>query len=206
LFERFQSAFSADDASASAITSTAQIPDIAGLNTFFALFGGQSFNGGIYRVIDPSDLPAWQARIHFAFPEFKGRILCFANDWLGRAFALDVKRLEDGEPGVLLFEPGTGEVLEVPCNLLTFHNIELIEDSDAPLASAFYEVWLSQGGKAPARDQCIGYKIPLFLGGEDGGENFEVSGLDVYWHLMGQLIETTRGLAPGTPIRSVDIG
>jgi hypothetical protein len=205
LFERFQSAFSADNTAASATGSSTQIPDIPGLKTFFSLFGGQSFNGGMYRVVDPADLPEWQERIHSAFPEFKGRIVCFGYDWLGRVFALDTGRLEGGEPGVILFEPGTGEGLEVPCNLLTFHNIELIEERDASLASGFYEVWASGGGTLPARNQCVGYKVPLFMGGEDSRENVEVSDLDVYWGLMGQLIEATRDLPPGSPIGRVTI-
>ena len=191
MFERFQSVFSADDTSVTATIATTQIPDIADLKAFFSLFGGQSFNGGIYRVVDPVDLPVWQARIHLAFPEFNGRIVCFAYDWLGRAFALDIKRLVDGEPGVLLFEPGTGETLEVPSNLLTFHNSELVEYSDAALASDFYEVWLSEGGVPPAHGQCVGYKIPLCLGGADSRENLEISDLDVYWSLMGQLRKST---------------
>jgi hypothetical protein len=52
----------------------------------------------------------------------------------------------------------------------------------------------------PDRRQCVGYKIPLFLGGEDGPDNFEISDLDVYWHITAQLIEKTKGLPIGTPV------
>jgi hypothetical protein len=37
--------------------------------------------------------------------------------------------------------------------------------------------------------ECIGYRVPLFLGGSDTVENLEKVDLDVYWHLHGQLIQ-----------------
>lgn len=70
---------------------------------------------------------------------------------------------------------------------------------DAALAVEFHKQWLESGGSAPRYEQCIGYKKPLFLGGTDGIDNLEVSDLDVYWHLMGQLIAYAKGAAPGTP-------
>jgi len=45
----------------------------------------------------------------------------------------------------------------------------------------------------------MGYRKPLFLGGSDEVENLEVSDLDVYWHIMGQIIRKTKGLPQGTP-------
>ena len=100
-----------------------------------------------------------------------------------------------------MFEPGTGEALEIPANLNTFHDDGLLDLGEAALAISFYEKWRSSGGAAPDYDQCIGYRRPLFLGGEDGIDNMEVSDLDVYWHITGQLIQKTRGLPQGTPVR-----
>ncbi len=87
-----------------------------------------------------------------------------------------------------MFEPGTGEVLQLPCNLVSFHDEELVEYRDAALASAFHQKWLSLGESAPHYHQCVGYRRPLFLGGSDELGNLEVSDIDVYWHLFGQLI------------------
>lgn len=177
------------------------IPDLPGLAQFFAEYAGSSFEDGLYRVMRPADLAGWQERIELAFPEFADRVICFAYDWAGSIFALDTERLEGGQAGVLLFEPGTGEALRIPSNLHTFHNSGLIEFGEAALSISFYEQWRASDGDAPAYDQCIGYRKPLFLGGVDEVENLELSDLDVYWHIMGQLIEQTRGLPPGTSVR-----
>jgi len=90
-----------------------------------------------------------------------------------------------------MLEPGTGEALEIPCNLLTFHDDELIHHAEEALAAGFYAQWLDEGGAMPRYDQCVGYKRPLYLGGNDGVENVELSDLDVHWSLSGQLIEKT---------------
>jgi hypothetical protein len=115
-------------------------------------------------------------------------------------FALDNKRMEDDQASVLMFEIGTGQVLEIPSNLESFHERGLMEFGEAALAISFHEKWLNTGGAAPHYDQCIGYKMPLFLGGKDEVENLETSDIDVYWHLIGQLVRKAKGLPEGTPV------
>jgi len=45
------------------------------------------------------------------------------------------------------------------------------------------------------------YKRPLFLGGSDTTDNLEISDLEVYWLLVGQLIREAKGLPSGTSVR-----
>ncbi|WP_245235391.1 T6SS immunity protein Tdi1 domain-containing protein [Mesorhizobium erdmanii] len=170
------------------------------LNELLSSFGGVSFNHGLYRIVGAKDLPAWSDRITRGFPAFAGRITSFGYDWLGRTFAVDTKTTEEGEPGVVMFEPGTGQALQIPANVQTFHEVELQDYEDAALASNFYKAWRGSGGAAPTYDQCIGYNVPLFLGGKDESENLELTDLEVYWHIVGQLIAKARDLPPGTPI------
>ncbi|MBJ7353947.1 MAG: DUF1851 domain-containing protein [Thermoleophilaceae bacterium] len=124
-----------------------------------------------------------------AFPEFAQRVCPFGYDWLGRQFAVDSGRVEDGQPQVLMLEPGTGEALEIPVDFAVLHDEELVEHSDAALASAFFRAWSEVNPDALPllRSQCVGYKVPLFLGGNDTAENLEVSDIDVYWTICGQL-------------------
>ncbi|TPL05322.1 DUF1851 domain-containing protein [Mesorhizobium sp. B2-4-14] len=174
---------------------------IPGLNELLDSFGGASFQQGLYRIIRPQDVPVWNARINLAFPETNGRVTCFGYDWQGSAFALDSQRLEEGQPGVVLFEPGTAEALEIPNNIVTFHDVLVVENPDAALSANIYlEDWLAAGGTQPGYDQCIGYKRPLFLGGEDDISNQELSDLEVYWHIMGQVIAKVKGLPPGASV------
>lgn len=200
MFDVFQSNFVRDLQKNEPLEESVTILNIPMLAEFFIKFGGASFNRGLYRTIHPSQLTEWQNRIHFAFPEFEGRVVCFGFDWLGRAFALDSARHEGGHAGVTMFEPGTGEALDIPSNLRSFHDNELIEFGEAALAISFYDRWLKISGAHPKYDQCVGYKTPLFLGGADEVENIEMSDIDVYWHLMGQLICKTRGLPEGTRV------
>lgn len=100
-----------------------------------------------------------------------------------------------------MFEPGTGEALEVPCDIQTFHDHELIAFCEEVLAADFHKAWLESGGGEPGYSQCIGFRKPLFLGGTGDLDNFELSDLGVYWHLMAQLIVQTRELPPGTRVR-----
>jgi Domain of unknown function (DUF1851) len=51
--------------------------------------------------------------------------------------------------------------------------------------------------------QCVGYQVPLFLGGKDSLENLEITDLDVYWSLSGQLRQGTWVLPPGTAVVQV---
>jgi hypothetical protein len=201
VFETFRRNFRAESKLAANPGGEAFEANIPGLNELLASFGGASFRHGLYRIVRAEDVACWNARVSLGFPEFTGRITCFGYDWQGSAFAVDSQRLEQDQPGVLLFEPGTGQALEIPSNLETFHDVLVVEDPDAALAANIYvEDWLEAGGSQPAYDQCIGYKKPLFLGGEDDISNQELSDLEVYWHIMGQVIAKVKGLPPGTPV------
>ncbi|WP_095091392.1 T6SS immunity protein Tdi1 domain-containing protein [Mesorhizobium sophorae] len=197
MFEAFRQNFLIDSRVAAEAGGPVVDSGIPGLNELLANFGGASFKRGLYRIIRAQDMPAWNARISLGFPEANGRITCFGYEWQGSAFAVDTQRLEEGQPGVLLFEPGTGEALEIPANIETFHDGLIIENADAALAASLYEEWLAAGGAQPAYDQCIGYKKPLFLGGEDDISNQELSDLEVYWHIIGQVIAKIKGRPPG---------
>ena len=190
-FERFQRRFGRD-----APVSTGGAGAVAGdgtsIDRFLVRFGGASYAGGLYRTVSVSERAAWLERISSAFPTHGPGWTCFGYDWLGRAFALDPDRLEGGAAGVNMLEPGTGEVLEIPANLLSFHDQELVGYTDAALALDLFERWTAVGGAAPSRTPVVGYGTALFLGGGDELSNLELSDLDVYWRMTGQVIARTR--------------
>ncbi|MER8524017.1 DUF1851 domain-containing protein [Mesorhizobium sp. M0644] len=205
MFEKFRQNFPVDSRMPADTGNFSLDTKVPGLSELLASFGGASFKHGLYRIIRAQDVARWNARVCLGFPEFTGRITCFGYDWLGTALAVDSQRLEQGEPGVVMFEPGTGEVLQVPANIRTFHEVDVIEDEDAALAANLYADWREAGGAEPAYNQCIGYKIPLFLDGKDEIKNQELSDLEVYWHIMGQLIAKVKDLPPGTPVNIRDL-
>lgn len=135
MFPKFRQSFSPDAGrKPDPVSIDTGVPS---LNELLSSFSGVSFNHGLYRIVRAQDLAAWSSRIVVGFPAFAGRITCFGYDWLGRTFAIDTKRAVDGEPGVVMFEPGTGEALQIPANIRTFHETELDEYQDAALASNF---------------------------------------------------------------------
>jgi hypothetical protein len=180
-------------------------PVAPGISDFLGRYSGTSFNKGLYRVLSVSEIARWTATVAVAFPSFKGNIFCFSCDWLGRHFALDFERKENGKCLVLMFEPGTGQALEIPATFRDFHEVELVQYQNDALAVDFHRSWLDAGGAVPEISECVGYKKPLFLGGEDILSNLELSDMDVYWSICGQLLEKVRGLPAGTKIGDVRI-
>ncbi|MFR2989599.1 MAG: hypothetical protein ACLTMR_12355, partial [Faecalibacillus sp.] len=80
--------------------------DFESSEQFLKTMGGKSFLNGMYRIFDEKSIPKWNDIVKKSFPKYKNQISVFGYDWLGRIFALDTQR-----DVVLIFEPGTGEIL-----------------------------------------------------------------------------------------------
>lgn len=171
------------------------------------VLGGVTLAGGLYRVFPAASAPAWTAVAVEGFPAFAGKVTVFAADWLGRLLAADsARRGLDGQALVILLEPGTGEALEVPATVLELHSSELLNAADALVAEPFYRNWRDATGDkdALALTECVGYRVPLFLGGADEVSNLERTDMKVYWSLTSQLRGQTQGMSNGTGILRVD--
>lgn len=184
------------------------LASVEGYQEFASEFAGASFGGGLYRVHDKSSGAQTLALVEEAFPEYAHRVCPFGPfgyDWLGRQFAVGSGRVVGEQPHVVLLEPGTGEALEIPLSFAAFHDEELIEYADAALAMGFFDSWAAVNSESVPlrRDQCVGYRVPLSLGGQDVIENLEVSDLEVYWSICGQLRRGVLSLPPGTSINEV---
>ena len=156
---------------------------------------GLPLGGGILRIVSADEGAAATAFLIEGFPEFAGRAVPVAIDWLGRVFAVDRGRPQ----GLLLVEPGSGEAFEIDDSFAEFLDRSLVDDPEL-LEVDLYEGWLAAGGPAPPAGACIGFKLPLFLGGVGSLDNLELTDLDVYWSLSAQLRRVTRDLPPGTTI------
>lgn len=168
---------------------------------FLQNYAGATFNDGLYRIHKAEEIDKWNAIVRKTFPELSEFIVCFGYDWLGRHFALDLRRNEGGEPLIIMLDPGTGEVSEIPATFSMFHEEELIVYQNAALAVDFFNNWQEGNKEDLIHSHCVGYKVPPFLGGNDSLENLEVSDMEVYWDICGQLLNKVRNLPPGTPVR-----
>ncbi|WP_311215329.1 MULTISPECIES: T6SS immunity protein Tdi1 domain-containing protein [unclassified Arthrobacter] len=170
----------------------------------FARYGGCTFNNGLYRVHSAESSKNMARTLADAYPEFSFPFIPFGFDWLGRQFILDL-RSGKRDPEILLLEPGTGYALEIPRSFSTYHDDELVRDPEPSLLPTFFHEWEARNTVGLAFNECAGYKVPLFLGGADSVDNLEVSDIEVYWSLMGQLRVSTQNLEPGTRIDGVEI-
>ncbi len=208
MFDRFLSTYRVDGRiSGSRLRPPSSLGQIQGFPEFMDQFGGCTFSDGLYRVHTAETSQTLYQLVVEEFPSYRERIACFSYDWLGRQFALDAARREGDEPLVLMLEADTGEALEIPATFSGFHNTEIIEHSDSALATRLLDEWRQRNpdAKPLAYDECVGFKIPLFLGGADTVDNLEVTNLQVYWSICAQLWRGTRTLPPGTTIREVGI-
>jgi hypothetical protein len=206
MFHRFRAEYAPlkDSGPSSAIWQHERLADVDGYVELASEFAGATFGGGLYRLHDASSADQALTFSAEAFPEFSTRVCPIGYDWLGRQFVIDSGRVADGQPQVLMLEPGTGEALEIPASFAAFHEVELVEHADAALAIDFFDAWSATSDALPLRrDQCVGYRVPLFLGGEDVVDNLEISDVEVYWSICGQLRGGALKLPPGTSINEV---
>jgi len=151
---------------------------------FLNAIEGKTFLNGMLRIFNSSEKSKWRATVEEAFPAYKGRADVFAYDWFGRIFANDPSRNM-----VLIFEPGTGDVFDVDADIVDFFETEIPKYPEDALLSSFFEEWFNSNEQyILAHNECVGYKVPLFLNGDDKVENLEVSDMEVYWVIMGQLL------------------
>ena len=151
------------------------------LDSFRARYRGGDYGNGLYRVFTDEQIPKWIEIISEGYPDFEGVFTPFAYDWLGRCFAVDLR--DSTKNHILVFEIGTADVLQIPCNIQEFHNIEIPQYNDACLASSFFGKWRGICSDVLERTKCVGYKIPLFRGGKDTVDNLEISDMEVYWSI-----------------------
>ena len=171
-------------------------------------FAGVTFDEGLYRIFDAVAAAKATDLARAVYPGGAERLYPFAMDWLGRMFALDADRVVDQEPHIMLLEIGTGHALEVPYSLVAFHDELLADDPEPAVAAAAWGAWSERHPDTvplPAT-KCVGYELPLFVGGQDSLDNMEVSDWEVYWVVVGQLKLRTAGLPEGTPIRDIGTG
>ncbi len=198
MLERFRSAFGVELPNPQGRDGNISVPELQ------SAWGGLSVGGGLYRIHSVQSASSAKAMLVEAFPEFAARNPdLFGFDWLGRQFALDKGSRAQASSRVLLFEPGTGQVLEIPLSLASFLDEELVDFGEAALATSYFESWKDSNPDALRFDQCVGYRVPLFMGGAD--DNLELSDLEVYWSLTGQLRLALRDVPGGSAVGPVSL-
>jgi hypothetical protein len=166
---------------------------IRGWVELFTRFPGATFGNGIYRLHTPDRAVAHQL-VRDAFPKLAYRYQCFAYDRLGRQFALDFEREKSDEPAISIVDFVDHEIYEIPEDLMGFHNDTLDIDSEPAVASSLFAEWAAQNPQALPlkRNQIVGYRIPLSLGGKHEVANMVVEDMDVSLEFERQIRKGSR--------------
>ncbi|QDU32796.1 hypothetical protein KS4_08320 [Poriferisphaera corsica] len=175
------------------------------LKSVVETIGGTSYNNGLYTVLSADEIQPVTKLVYCIFPKSQGRCVAFSRDWLGRIFVIDHKNTVNGKPTILLIEPGTGEALEIPFDIISFHSQALIDHQDDALAYPFFTEWYSTYNQHFNYQQCVGYKTPLFLGGSDTIDNLEITDFQLYVDLCSQLLHKTTSIKNGQRVNDIII-
>lgn len=160
--------------------------------------GGRSYNEGLYRIHDEASSVRWTSIVQAAFPNRDPNFHSFGFDWSGRQYCLDVH-----SNFVVQFDPETGESYATQQTLLDFHNNELADDPIGAVAADEFEAWALLQSSPLTFAECVGYRIPLVLGGEDCLENRERCDMEVYWSFCAQISKQLSDVASGTSVRGM---
>lgn len=175
------------------------VEGIENVSTFTEAFSGKEFENGAFKVFKKEETEKWNNVVKEMFPNFSEQFLLFGYDWLGRFYATN-----EAENIIFVFDPSTNDIMDLENAFALFINKTLLKNANDILALKLYKKYLKKNSK-PVFSNCVGYKVPLFLGGEDSLENFEESDMEVYWSISAQIIAQIREKANGTVVDSFTI-
>jgi Domain of unknown function (DUF1851) len=146
---------------------------------------------GAYVLFSNDEVDRYNKLIGEFFPAKVGQVVSVGRDWLGRFFAIDKSGGED-DGSVLLLDPCTGDIFVIPVDFIAFHDDILVDQLNAALEFDKFVQWVDNN-RRPDRGECVGYKVPLVLGGLDEPNNQELANVDVYFDILLQVTLQTRG-------------
>jgi hypothetical protein len=190
MYEHFLKSFPPDDDEQPSYFRPGALSEVPGLCELLAIGAGKSFGNGILRIHSKAEMDRATRLISEAFPEWVGSVPV-AKDWLGRQYVVPARRFST----LMLIEPGSGEVFEVDCGIEELFDAEMPADPVTYLASDLFHEWASVNAAVIQIGKCVGFKVPLFLGGAGSVDNLEISDEGIYWSLIGQLRSGVLGSA-----------
>ena len=164
--------------------------------------GGKPYESGLYTIHSFQNSVKWTQHLYRYFEKYKGGIISFAHDWMGRQYCVSLGASEC----IYMFDPATQEDFYFEENLFDFHNVTLSNTKVENLASEFFQRTLEYLQVDNVDHfSCLGFKTPLFLNGKDELNNYKLIDLEVYWDIEYQLYQQVSKLPPGTHISEINI-
>ena len=149
-------------------------------SAFLKLTYGKSYREGLYRFFEEGKIQYWNGIVASCFPTYEGLIIVMSYDWMGRIFAI-----ENSSQKVILFEIGSGDVYDTDADVLDFHDNLIAEHPEECLISELFAEWRKLNNNISLKStDCVSYKVPLIMGGNDELENLDLCDMDVYWEIL----------------------
>ena len=137
----------------------------------------------------------WMALLSDWLPLFPPKFTVWLVNRLGDIIAV----FEDGS--VHFFDVGAGTLTPIAADRGEFGALLDRDDKASTwLASSLVDACIGRG-MTLSEDQCYGYRIPPFLGGEYVVENLEPTDLAVHYGLLASLWQQTKDLPEGTTVK-----
>jgi hypothetical protein len=86
---------------------------------------------------------------------------------LADSFSLDYQRMNNDQPQILIYKLVQVKFYISQSNFYQFMKRSNRKNEDACFASSFFSEWYNGSKINLKHDQCVGYKVPLYLNGED---------------------------------------
>lgn len=159
---------------------------------------GATFDNGLIRFHNVTSAGLAQQNLFDFFGERAGELTPFAFDWRGRHFC----RVQiEGHDMAMRVDSAFNEAspLAEYAQTVAF----LLDDEGA--AEFLEETSMKEAFSALdifglRFTDCVGLKVPAFLGGEESVDNLEVSDMDVYWTFNAQVYNQVKDMPPDTPM------
>lgn len=146
--------------------------------------GGKSFNKGLYRIHSLESSFEWTAFIKQIFPEYSDDIVVISYDWYGRQFAINIKEINL----IHMYDPATFEYFNIHDNISEFHNLTITDSDEDLLLNEEFQDWLKVENHLLDIIECVGFKVPLFMNGQESLSNTERINMKFYWEINYKLL------------------
>jgi hypothetical protein len=159
----------------------------ASLSELLARFGDALISNGAYGLLTAETAQKLTPVCLEFFPTFRGAVIVFARDWLSNLYGADFSRIQANKPIVVVFDINSGEAFNTHLDIHQFHETVALDDPQMCFDVDLYQEWCQEQAPLTLITRCVGYTIPLALGGADDLTNMAETDLEVYWSLTGQI-------------------
>ncbi|MFZ6815818.1 hypothetical protein ACO0K3_15225 [Undibacterium sp. Rencai35W] len=114
--------------------------------------------------------------------------------------------MEKSQNLLVLFSHLTDEVINIPNNLIEFHDEVIINTQEEIFNLDLFEAFLHSVKIVRLEtSQCVEMRTPLFLNGEFSTENMKLQNTVIEWDLNSQLLKQLRLVQDDTQIDAVTV-